>query len=239
MTEQEEREQLAAWGPVLDDIGALIDGAMARSNNTEGMTHDPKIVSIFLMRRLRGHRNAFATLTNANLHLDAEIVLRAAIEVAIYLGNLNARREAFVEDLRSDAARTLKGQLPLWFDTDPEFSEEAADGFNLLFGATRADGGKHTPFKWSSLAAQAAMPELYRWYKHLSGTSVHVTGLSVFMNDYLDDRVMELRRLRRVQGLALICGAAVIGSRANLAIMGYDDLDAGAADLMVRMAAVG
>lgn len=239
MKQDEEERRLGEWAPILNDIGDLIDRAIARADNMQGTTHDPRIISIFLLRRLRGHRNAFATLTNGQLHLDAEIIVRAAIETAICLGNLDKRGEAFVEDLRSDAARTIKGQIPIWSDVDSELGREAADGLDLLFGATRSDGGKHKSFEWSTLATQAVLPELYRWYKHLSGTSVHVTGVSVFMNDYPDQRVDELRQLRRVHAMGMICGAAVIGCRAHLNTLAHYDLDADAADIMVRMAGVG
>lgn len=239
MDQDEERKEISKWASILDDVGHLIDRSIARARNLEGTTHDPRIIAIFLLRRLRGHRNAFATLTNADLHLDAEIILRSSIETAICLGNLSNRGEAFIEDLRSDAARTIKGQIPIWFDVSRELGQEAADGLDLLFGPTRADGGKHVFFEWSTLATQAALPELYRWYKHLSGTSVHVTGVSVFINDYPDHRVDELKSIRRVHGLSMMCGAGVIGCRAFLKTLGYDDLDADAADIMGRMAEVG
>jgi hypothetical protein len=236
MTQDEEREKLLAWEPILDDLGDLIARTLAQSTGMFGETHDPSIVSFFLLRRLRGHRDAFATLINAGQYLDSEIIVRAAVETAICLVNLNVRREAFITDLRSDAARTVKGQVPIWYDSDPELGEEARAGIDTLFGATRADGTKHTGFAWERLANEAAVPQLYRWYKHLSGTSAHVTGVSIFLNDFPVEEIEQLRRMRRtIIAMPMMCGAAVIGGRAHANTLGYIDLEAEAEEIMVRM----
>lgn len=241
MTDRKEQEAYAAWGPILDDLAQLMTEAWDRSRMEIGLQRDPRMVSVQLFKRLRDHRNAFVMLFNARLTTDAEIICRSAIEVAICLVNLNTRGAAFVDNLRSDAANTVRGQLPIWNDDDPEFGDEARNDFDLLFGTTRKDGSKHARFEWKSLAEQAASPELYRWYKHLSGTAAHVTGISIFMDTILIDEPgsnanqIKFRRLRRTNALSMMCGAAQVGCRSHANSLGYVDIEAKAAAIMARM----
>lgn len=209
---------------------------MARTAGLYGKTDDPRILSYLLMRRLSGHRNAFSALTNSTLHIDAEIILRAAIETTICLRNLNVRGVAFYDDLKSDAARTVKGQIPIWFESDTSLGEHAKANMGTLFGAKRADGRTHTAFDWSSLAADGGIPDLYRWYKHLSGTAAHVTGLSIYDDDAMGEASIKLRKMRQDQSLRMMCGVAIIGSRAHMNTLEFVELDVEAASIMNRMA---
>jgi hypothetical protein len=240
--ENEENIAIKTWSPILDDIGKLIEQGWTRSLDEVGSSDDPRMVSAQLFKRLKDHRDAFVVLLDARLYRDSEIIVRSAIEAAICLLNLNKRGKEFIADLRSDAANTLKGQIPIWFDGDPALGQASASGLESTFGAKRPDGSKHDRFRFDGLADQAAAPELYRWYKHLSGTSVHVTGISVFMDTaVLDDpeadgKLSALRRLGRVHALGMISGAALLGCRAHADTLGYSDLLPHADELMARLA---
>jgi hypothetical protein len=198
---------------------------------------DPKIVSIQLFRRLKGHRDAFVTLINSRLFLDSEIVTRAAVETAICLVNLEGRRDAFIADLRSDASKTLKGQFPIWFGGDPSEECDANISLASLFGEKRSDGSPHNQLRFKAMANDAAVPDLYDWYKYLSGTSVHVTGVSLFV-DVLPERADEIKRMRRVQMRGIMCGALLYGCRAEASLLGLNGFDREFDELAIRMSDV-
>ncbi|MET3665102.1 hypothetical protein [Caulobacter sp. 1776] len=238
MDEAEEVSKLAAWNVILDDFDTLAARIWSQCVGQEGYTLDPKMVSIQMFRRLRGHRDAFATLVNARLFLDSEIVTRAALETAICLLNLERRRDAFIVDLRSDASKTLKRQFPIWFGDDPDDERDANDGLTSLFGARRADGSPHDQLRFKVMAKDAAVPDLYDWYTYLSGTSVHVTGVSLFV-DVVPEHADQLRRMRRVQMRGFMCSALFYGCRAEASMLGLSGFDADFEALAVRMSDVG
>jgi hypothetical protein len=236
---------IVEWGAILNDLGKLLHDAKGRSLQLRARSDDPRMISTQLFMRLVGHANAFAALFNHNLTLDAEIICRSAIEVAICMENLNQRGAAFVSDLRSDAAHTMKGQMPIWFSDDSTSEEDHATELRELFGVARADGKKHTRLAWQALADGAAMPQLYRWYRHLSATAAHVTGISVIQNVVplespgAEDQMVAWRRLRQLTALGMMCGASHFGCRAHAQTLGYTDLVAALDPIMVRMAALG
>lgn len=234
----EEQSKLASWDAILDDLGCMVDRIWSECVGREGYTHDPMIVSIQLFRRLKGHRNAFVTLANSDLLLDSEIIVRAALEAAICLVNLEKRRSSFIDDLRSDAATTIKGQLPIWFGSDPEDEAEAKDGLAMLFGKRRKDGASHEQFRMKQMAKDASIPDLYSWYKYLSGTSVHVTGISLFL-DILPEQAQEMRRMRKVHTRGMICGATFYGCRAEAKMLGIPGVDGELEAIAHRMADAG
>lgn len=241
MNDHEYRKRSSEWVKILNDLGDLIDRSWKLSRQEIGTTTDPRMVSIQIFRRLKGHRNAFALLFNDNLNIDADIACRSAIEASICLINLNSRREDFVRDLRSDAAFTINGQIQIWFELGSDDQKKASEEMPKIFGARRDDGEKHTPLRWKSLADQAGLPELYRWYKNLSGGSVHVTGLSLTMDtlplgvDGLESKVQDIRYIREINSLAMACGAAQIGCSAHANTLGYEEIEQESDAILIRM----
>jgi hypothetical protein len=229
------------WGKLLNELGALADRIGARSLMTIGKAGDPRMVSIRLFKRSKDHRNAFALLWNARLLSDSEIILRSAIETAICLANLQVRPEGFLSDLRSDAARTIQGQSDIWGSIDSDLGRQAKNTARNLFGQFRDDGKKHEFFSWKKLAEDAGVPDLYDWHKSLSGTSAHVTGLSI-NNDVQpveseSGQAMseELQSLRRGMALRRSCGVAQISYRAHCTTMAYADLEVETLQILDRM----
>jgi hypothetical protein len=229
------------WVKVCDEAGQLYVELACRTEAWVGLSNDPKTIAVLLFKRAHGHHKAFSLLWCERLFLDADNALRSALEAAICLANLAVRRDAFVEDLRSDAAKTTRGQVPIWFEADPELGKEASLGLAEIFGSVRSDGQKHDKLEMKVLAADAALPQLYHAYKHLSGTSVHITGLSILTSiESVDDeehveRLDLLRRMGRFQALTGLCGASVICCEAFARIHEFTDLAAVAHALMKRM----
>jgi len=243
--EGQERRVLTEWAALTNEVRRLCVDLNAATKDRVGLTTDPAIYSLILFKRALGHIHAFSLLFNDKLYLDADGCARNAVEVAICLANLAARRTAFIDDLRSDAAATTKGQIPIWHDADPALARDATDSMQKIFGDRRDDGTKHPKLSLSDLADGASLSRLYTWYKHYSGTRVHVTGLSVLADIVaLDDDEHEqtldtYRRLNRVMALATIGGASVISCEAHANIHGADELRDRAAGLMRQMSELG
>lgn len=240
-----ERRVLSEWCALTNDVQGLCVDLWDRTSDWTGLHTDPAAFSLVLFKRAYGHIRAFNLLYNAKFFRDADGCARNAVEVAICLANLSARREAFVDDMRSDAAVTTKGQIPIWSEGDAAFGREASAEMVRVFGERRRDGGKHEKLDLKTIADGAGLPQLYRWHRHFSGTRVHVTGLSV-LADFasVDDAEYEQRldtyeRLRRIDALATAGGATVISCEAHASVHGIDDLNGRAIELMRRMSQLG
>ncbi|THD78000.1 MAG: hypothetical protein E7812_12480 [Phenylobacterium sp.] len=243
--EARENRVLTDWCALTNDVQGLCVDLWDRTSSWTGLNTDPAAFSMMLFKRAYGHIRAFSLLYNAKFFRDADGCARSAVEVAICLANLAARREAFVEEMRSDAAVTTKGQIPIWSGGDAAFGREASAEMARVFGERRKDGGKHEKLDMKAVADGAGLPQLYRWYRHFSGTRVHVTGLSILADavavgdEEHEQRIDTYARLRRIDALATAGGATVISCEAHSKVHGIDDLHDRAAELMRRMSTLG
>lgn len=171
------RERRAQWLPILNALGAIGEELYALSTMVTGKAVDPQQISARLLRRLFGNANAFTVLIQHDHDLEAQMVLRHAIEAAICLAMLSTDEGEFVQNLLSDTAWTVIGQLPYWV---PDEAERAVQKQAVLdqFGAKNAAGDNHSGLAWNKLAKAGGVPHLYGFYKNLSGTAAHVSGLS-------------------------------------------------------------
>lgn len=237
-------DSLSGWVQIYADLGALCARMWEHSTTLSGLSNDPKMVSIQIFKRVYGHARAFSLLWNNRLNLDADIVLRSALEAAICLANLEARRSEFVADLRSDAASTTKGQIPFWFERDARAAADARSQSDELFGRRGASGQQHARLDWKSLATGAGLPDLYAFYRHLSGTRAHITGLSMISDtvvvgvDGYEEQVLSLQRLQRENALRMMCGALQISCNRHAVLIDVQYFVDEALTLMDRMAAL-
>jgi hypothetical protein len=213
-------------------LGDLTEAIWKSSTAKVGLTTDPRMVSIQLFRRASGHTRAFSLLWGHELIDDSAMMARAMAEVAICVANLKARPLEFVAELKSDAARTVSGQIPIWYQDEAERQKAQAE-MRTTFGAYGNNGGRHQSFDWKTLAAQADVTELYDWHKHLSGTAVHVTGLSLMNSpEFAEDDEGHHRWLRQrtkwlVLGMMNFSLARVCRDHAE--ILAFDEYRAAAA----------
>jgi hypothetical protein len=230
------------WPQLYDDLGDLCQRLWDRSTALIGLSVDPKMVSTQIFIRVYGHARAFSLLWSNHLNLDAEIILRSAIEAAICLAHLEARRAEFVADLRSDAAFTTRGQIPLWFYNDDRAAAKARAQSHEVFGQRTSLGQQHTKLDWKTLASDAGIPDLYAFYKHLSGTRAHITGLSMIGDavevgvNGQEEQVRLLRRLQRESALRMMCGALQISCNRHARLAEFTALEGESTSMMNRMA---
>jgi hypothetical protein len=171
------RKRRAQWLPILNTLGAIGEELYALSTKVTGKAADPQQISARLFRRLFSNANAFNVLIQHGHELEAQMVLRHAVEAAICLAMLSTDEEEFAQHLLSDTAWTVIGQLPYWY---PDEAEQAVQKQAILdqFGLKNAAGKSHRGLQWNDLAKAGGVPHLYGFYKNLSGTAAHVSGLS-------------------------------------------------------------
>ncbi len=173
------RERGAQWVPALNALGVIAEELYALSTKVTGKAADPQQIAARLFRRLFSNGNAFNILIQNGCDLEAQMVLRHALEVAICLAKLSTNEDEFVRNLLSDTAWTVIGQLPYWYDEadQPARKQAVLD----QFGQKNSVGKSHQGLQWNDMARTSGVSHLYAFYKNLSGTAAHVSGLSLML----------------------------------------------------------
>jgi len=161
----------------VNDLGAAGAALWEVSTHVVGLTDDPRITSVKLYRRLWSNHRGFVLLWRAGLQLEADIVLRSALEAAICIAANHALQAEFAALLRGDLVATIKSQIKRWRDDgDAELVRDAeAELRRQLAGAP----ARPHAFDWKELAEVGGQPTLYGFHKGLSMMSSHVTGFSL------------------------------------------------------------
>lgn len=201
---------------IYDDISNLGEKLWRRSKAIKGLITDPKMFSIMLYKRLWSNQRGYTALWKINLNLEANIILRAAVEAAICIAANAKLREEFVLLMRRDAAATIQGQIKIHRDNQSyDLVSEGEVTLRLLKERLPA-GVKPATLIWKELSEKGDVPQLYGFHKMLSGVSSHVTGLSVLRgvtNESMDSRQREISGLERKMHLMMMAGAMLQGAR--------------------------
>ena len=226
---------------LFDEISRLGEAIWAVSSKMTGPVSDPKMISVMLYQRLWSNHRGFTLLWNSNLLLEADIILRSAVEVAICIAANFRQPEVFADLLRNDAAYTLKTQIAIYRDdNDPDGS---ASDQRLLddFLAHLAVGSQLSPLNWKSLAGLGQVEALYDRYRTLSGISSHVTGISMLRrvtHDGVDDAQRELSSHVRKMHPMILATATLQASVFHAGLLNEHGLMSSALALADRMSAV-
>lgn len=223
---------------LFNDVSRLAAALWAKSETIEGLNTDRKMISVILFQRLWGNHRGYTLLRNQGLHLEAEIVLRSAIETAICIAANFELRHEFVALLRRDAAHTLQGQIKLeranadaLAVSEAEHAlREVTEGLPPGVGAAR--------LQWERLATQSRVPHLYDWHRRLSGLSSHVTGFSILrnvMSDDVEELQHEVRALTRKLHLMMLAGSTAQASITHATMIGDEAARMTGSDLMTRL----
>jgi hypothetical protein len=158
----------------LSNFGAELSRHSSTLAETVGT---PKAVSLMLYQRLWGNYRAFETLKDSGHLLEANIIIRTAIEAAICLAANEKMGGGFYSLLLGDLAATLKKMVKLWRSLD---ATELVSAYEAQLRSPPA-GTPDQPktFIWEELAETAGQSVLYDRHRWLSATSAHVTGISL------------------------------------------------------------
>lgn len=182
-----------------------------------------------LYKRLWSNQRGYTDLWKMNLNLEANIVLRSAVEAAICISANAKLREEFVLLMSRDAAATIQGQIKTNRDNEAYELVKEGEATLRLLQAKLPVGVKPATLRWKELAEQGGAPQLYSFHKMLSSVSSHVTGLSILRgvtNDRMDAEQREIRELERKMHLMMMAGAMLQGARLHsVMIEAYAELE--------------
>jgi hypothetical protein len=210
-----------------NDVMSFGGDLWTASKQITGTVDDPKTISVRLFKRLWSNYRAFMTLWQAGYQLEADLVLRAALEAVISL-HANAKLgDTFSRMVRMDLAHTLKGHIKTFRavgDTELLRSTEA----DLRERLARDKTGS-APLNWDELAKAAGQPMLYVFHRTLSMRSCHVTAFSLMrgvvgIDGEDDDGERELRSLERKSHFRMMLAGMTTGMATHAELVGPEAL---------------
>ncbi len=151
----------------------------ARTLQTEGLNSDPKMVSCTLYRRLWSHHRGYALLYKDGLVVESDTLLRSSIEAAICLcANFHTEGGLWTQ-LKQDALHTVTSQIKQAREIDDKDLERDGEKARRWLASQMGPNIKARKLEMKDLAEDGKVAMLYQFYRGLSGTSSHVTGLSI------------------------------------------------------------
>lgn len=151
----------------------------AETLRTEGRNGEPKMVSCALYKRLWSHHRGYALLYKDGLVVESDTLLRSSIEAAICLcANFHAE-EGLWAQLKQDALHTVGSQIKQAREIGDKELERDGEAARRWLASQMEPGVKPRKLEMKALADDGKVPMLYQFYRGLSGTSSHVTGLSI------------------------------------------------------------
>jgi len=194
------------------------------------MSHAPEGVSTMLYTRLWSNHGAYLTLWKAGHRLEADIILRSAVEAAICLAANKVLGKAFYPLILADLATTLKTRASQFRSAgSTRLAQEAEELRQRLMPRTE---GKRGYLNWSVLAEASGHPELYDLHQHLSSSAAHVAAYSMMRGVTGEDGTLAAQHAE----LAVIEGARHPVFMANATLLGatmHAEV-AGAAEFLAR-----
>lgn len=207
----------------------------------KGMSNDPLMISVVLFKRIYTNHQAFTLLWKNGLYLEAEIVLRSALEAAICIAANRIIRADFEQLIRVDAAWTVSNQAKKFRKAGNDSMAEDAEETLESIKSRLPQNTKLANLSWDSLAEQGEVPDLYLMYKVISGFSAHIGGFSMqrdIVAANLPDHEAVLNGNERRQYLLWMTAAMLAASSRHAEMVGaLKDLETAIA-LNTRLAAV-
>lgn len=222
----------------MNDLTALGARLMTASEQMSFRTDDYRATSLMLNRRLWSHHRGFVTLWKAGHTLEGAIILRSGIEAAICISANYVMRDGFYPLLKGDLAATLKGAIKHW--RADEASDLVVSYEEALRHLLPTCPVGPTSLNMRELADSGGQKDLYGYYKWLSMTSTHVTGLSLLsgvvgVDDALLAEQVETNKINQQMQPMMMAGASTMGFKLHAAVVGHAEIYAEAEALEFRL----
>lgn len=227
-------------GELFNDITALTQEVMEKSEAVFVLNSSPKFISLTLFRRLWSNQRGFALLWKDKKALEAVLVLRAAIEATICLMACMEMKDEFVTLIRQDAVETIKRRIKMYEDDGMnDMADKYRNQYNNMVRIF-SESKNSKVLNWKELSKVSGCEFLYTIYRQVSGTHAHVTGLSVLRGvigadgDGLDLQ-KKLEHLSIYTSLPQMAIATAMGCSAHTNILGFTELEDKANKIVERM----
>jgi hypothetical protein len=174
-----------------EDVFVVAQKLMDVSIQTIGDTHlevstvswasDPKIIALALLCRTISNFKGVGVLINAELLVEASILLRNCYENLIYIGALYTDSEGFVKSLKEDeaASRQQRGNFILTRSKNKGIELGFESGLQEHMDKLEANYPKARMMSPKQLAKGTEISDAYIYYSHLSGNFAHVSASSL------------------------------------------------------------
>ena len=221
-----------------NEINVLGLRLSASTKGLRGSTTDPRMFSAALFSRLRSNHRGYTILWKKRQSLEADIILRSAVETAICIAANHKLRHGFVAMMKQDAAFTIQGQIKTLREGNDADMVRYGEKVLRDMKAAMPQGAKAAKLDWKALAEHGEVPILYRFHRMLSGVSSHVTGLSILRsmtNETLAPKHQELDGIERRMHLMMMATAMLHGAMFHASLLDVDEEVAQAATLMIKL----
>ncbi|MCC6718988.1 MAG: hypothetical protein IT555_13985 [Acetobacteraceae bacterium] len=227
-------------GAIFNDVTSLARDLWNLSESVNGLSTDPKMLSVALFRRLWSNQRGFALLWNDQRLTEGALVLRAAIEAAICLAANAALGDDFVLTVRQDAVESIKRQSKMYED---DGAYDMARQYKATFLTMANSLPSERPPKvlsWSDLSKAGGVEVFYTLHRSLSGLHAHVTGLSLMYGIVgADGDGKDLQEVLQKYTLSAMlpqmASATLIGCDAHSRTLGFAEFEARAVALIGRL----
>ena len=225
---------------IYDEISKLGQALWTKSLRIVGSNLDPKMFSIMLFKRLWSNHRGYTLLHNNGFFLESDIVLRSGLEAAICIAANYHLRNEFVTLMKQDVAYTILGQIKVHRKAGVSDLVSDSEATLRIIQAQLPEGIKPARLNWQALAEKCKVNQLYGFYRELSGTSSHVTGMSVLRGVVAADGSEsnpwdELNILNKRHHLMMMAGATLTASRIHADMLDDEENSEIARKLVNRM----
>ncbi|WP_454882837.1 hypothetical protein [Sphingomonas oryzagri] len=211
-------DELALYDKI-SELGSIV---WKKSTGLTVGNFEPRMLSMMLYSRLWSNHKGYTILWKEEQALEADIVLRSAIESAICIAANLRLSDDFVLLMRQDAAFTILGQIKIFrANGDSEMVQKGESVLRNL-QSKLPSGIKAAKLDWKLLAERGGVDQLYGFHRMLSGVSSHVTGLSILRgvtNDEMEDGHAELDGIARKMHLMMMAAAMLQGALIHAAVI--------------------
>ncbi|VXD05321.1 conserved hypothetical protein [Sphingomonas sp. T1] len=222
-----------------NDVTALGKDLWDISKEIEGLTNDPKMLSIMLFRRLWSNHQGYTLLWKSEMNLEASIVLRSAVEAAICIAANKSLGAEFVILMLQDTASTIEGQISV---QDSHFGGKSVKEAKEVLQIIKAKMPANTVSKrlnWPNLAKKGGVDILYGFHRMLSAGSSHVTGISILRGVTsvgLKTDMIAVEALERRIHFMQLAWTTLLGVQLHAEMIGADAVAQRAREAGARMA---
>lgn len=175
----------------------LADAAIAVLGEADKLTvgadvRDPKVLALTLLCRTLTNFKGTVLLVENDMPVEARTLTRCCYENLLWIGELAARREAFVQEMIADeaSAQQSRGKMILpWVD---DLENGHYNSIKARLAHLQELHPKARSIKFADLGKANGIADSYVWFRYLSGDSAHpsITSLARHLSREPDGSIM-------------------------------------------------
>jgi len=153
---------------------------------------DPKVLALTLLcRTLLNFKGALLMVQNG-MTVEARTLTRCCFENLLWIGELAARGEEFVQEMARDEAAAQQSRGKMILSLNDALEDKLHAPLKARMDQLKEIYPKSKPIKFSELGKMNGIADSYLWFKLLSGDSAHpsMTSLARHLTRERDGSIM-------------------------------------------------